>query len=741
MDTQPISFSNDEQAVLDHIPGGVLQCLADDTWTMLAVNRGFIDMFGYSREELSEWFGNRFIEMIVPVDREIMQRMAGQQIKKNGKAIVNCRVRCKDGAGKWVLNSIETSRDASGGERMFCVMLDVTESRNDREKLRLSLERHRIIMDQTADIIFEWDIRADTMFYSANWMRKFGYEPMTDAISLQLPQNQHVHPEDMPQLLELMKNAREGIPYSSIEIRIQDAEERYIWCRVRITDQYDENGKPLKTVGVITDIDREKRLVDDLRRRAERDALTGLYNREETERQIKHCLERYPEDICALLMIDIDNFKQINDGQGHLFGDAVLTELAAGMKKLTRRTDTVGRIGGDEFTIFLNNLPSKEVAQDKAGKLLDMFTHLFEGEKSLTEVTCSIGAAIYPDDGTDFQSLYHSADLALYRAKSQGKNQYVLFDPRDAVPINQIGYSSIGASIDSDQRTAGLQGDLVSYVFQILYDTADMECAIQLILEIVGKRFDVSRAYIFENSSDGKYCDNTYEWCNEGIAPEKDNLQHYPYEDVTGYKDLFKDNAIFYCRDVRSLTPAQAALFEGQGICSTLQCAIRENNQFRGFVGFDECTGMRMWTKEEIGILSLISQMLTIFLEKKHVMERDRQMTLQLNTILDMQDAYIYAVDQTNYELLYLNHKTKELDASARVGMPCYRAFFSRESPCETCPLKGAKEIYNPQYDVWTSVQVSPIKWGDYCAYLLSCYDITAYKRMQKDKTAETPED
>ena len=268
-----------------------------------------------------------------------------------------------------------------------------------------------------------------------------------------------------------------------------------------------------------------------------------------------------------------------------------------------------------------------------------------------------------------------------------------------------------------------------------------MECAIQLILEIVGKRFDVSRAYIFENSSDGKYCDNTYEWCNEGIAPEKDNLQHYPYEDVTGYKDLFKDNAIFYCRDVRSLTPAQAALFEGQGICSTLQCAIRENNQFRGFVGFDECTGMRMWTKEEIGILSLISQMLTIFLEKKHVMERDRQMTLQLNTILDMQDAYIYAVDQTNYELLYLNHKTKELDASARVGMPCYRAFFSRESPCETCPLKGAKEIYNPQYDVWTSVQVSPIKWGDYCAYLLSCYDITAYKRMQKDKTAETPED
>ena len=83
---------------------------------------------------------------------------------------------------------------------------------------------------------------------------------------------------------------------------------------------------------------------------------------------------------------------------------------------------------------------------------------------------------------------------------------------------------------------------------------------------------------------------------------------------------------------------------------------------FRGFVGFDECTGVRMWTKEEVGMLSLISQLLTTFLQKKRSIDRERQMTIRLNTILDVQDAYIYVIEDGSYRLLYLNHKTRVLD-------------------------------------------------------------------------------
>ncbi len=98
-------------------------------------------------------------------------------------------------------------------------------------------------------------------------------------------------------------------------------------------------------------------MIENLRRRAERDALTGLYNRAETQKQIKNYLEQKPDEYSALFMIDTDNFKLVNDKGGHLFGDAVLSEIAAGMKKIVRKSDVVGRIGGDEFTILSRIFP------------------------------------------------------------------------------------------------------------------------------------------------------------------------------------------------------------------------------------------------------------------------------------------------------------------------------------------------------------------------------------------------
>lgn len=731
MKTERETQSHEYQTFLDYIPSGVLQCLNDAFYTMLKVNQGFIKLFGYSREEIKELFQDQFISMIHPDDRQSVWEAVSCQPAVGEKITLQYRVRCKNGDYKWVVDNTQMSHDEEGGERIFCVLTDISDFREAREELRLTMERHQIILDHTTDIIFEWNLPDDIMSYSSNWKKKFGYAPFYQGLGKDEAVFSHIHPEDIPSLRDTMMSIKNGAPFEQIEIRIQHAEGIYIWCRIQATIIRDNCGKPVRAVGIIADIDKEKNMIDELRRRAERDALTGLFNREETERQIFRYLEEQPEKICALYMIDTDNFKQVNDSQGHLFGDAVLTELAAGMKKLTRQTDVVGRIGGDEFTIFLKDIPSREVAAQKAEQLLSMFRGLFRDDRQMFQISCSIGVSIYPEDGLDFQTLYRSADQALYQAKSQGKNQYVIFDSHKALPVSHGGYSSLGAAIDSDSHTAGMPENLVNYVFQVLYDTRDINNAIQLILEIIGKRFDVSRAYIFENSEDGKFCDNTYEWCNEGIIPQKDNLQHYSYEGLQGYDELFKEDAVFYCRDIRALKPAQTALFQEQGIRSTLQCAICDEGRFCGFVGFDECTGLRMWTKEEISTLSLVSQLLTTFLLKRRATERDEKMSLQLNVILDTQDAYVYAIEQGSYRLLYLNHKTRELDDSVKTGMTCHQAFFGRETPCEPCPLcDGTGEIYNPQYGVWTKVRVSPMKWGTVDAYLLSCFDITEYKQI-----------
>ena len=188
-----------------------------------------------------------------------------------------------------------------------------------------------------------------------------------------------------------------------------------------------------------------------------------------------------------------------------------------------------------------------------------------------------------------------------------------------------------------------------------------------MALEIVGKQFDVSRAYVFENTSDGLFTSNTFEWCNDGISPEIDNLQNLSFKEYGDYEKLFGEDSIFYCRDIHTLKPEQAEVFAEQGIHSTLQCAFWDEDTFRGFVGFDECTGLRLWTQEEVATLSLISQILSVFLLQKKMKRQDQKLH-QYRTVLNCLDKCICIVHRENSLLLYSNKKFKDLYPECEIG-------------------------------------------------------------------------
>ncbi|MCD7992440.1 MAG: GGDEF domain-containing protein [Clostridia bacterium] len=425
-----------------------------------------------------------------------------------------------------------------------------------------------------------------------------------------------MNPDDFERAFKMAKELKRSGDNVVLEARAytRTGEER-LWtvtlCYISGEDSWD--GIPsIYSVGL--DVTEDRKKIEALRHQAEKDALTGIYNHAETERQIEKYLMDSPDDMGALFMIDTDNFKQINDTQGHMIGDVVLTEIASGMKKLMRESDVVGRIGGDEFMVFMKNITRPEDAEKKAGELLHLFRHLFESEKSSIKVSCSTGIAIYPRDGDAFKEIYKSADKALYRAKSKGKNNYVIYDGETAEDLEGSGLSSIGTAIDSERHYAEGSDNLARYVFRNLYQTRDFDRTVNMILEIVGKQFDVSRAYIFENTDDGQYGSNTYEWCNEGITSQIGRLKNVNYKECGDYQTLFDENMIFYCRDIHKLKPEHETLFSSQDICSTLQCAFEWDSVFAGFVGFDECTGLRLWTQEEVSTLLLVSQILSMFL-------------------------------------------------------------------------------------------------------------------------------
>lgn len=731
----------DLQILSDNIPGGMFSCRFDEKLTLLQMNKGFLSMLGYTQQDIEEKFQNSFWEMIEQRDREVTLAEVQRQMALGPDKELEYRMTCKDGRTIWVLDKGHLLRDEEGNQYFCCVLVDVTRSKELEEKLRLSLERHQIIMDQTTDILFEWDIQADTMIFSGNWEKKFGCPPVTQHVSRLFWQAPYILPEDQPLFTKLLSRIRGGEHYAEEEIRILNGKQNAVWCRIRITGLTDKTGRAVRAVGAILDIDAEKKKAQSLMERAQRDMLTKLYNKGSSQEYIQAVLaSNVPGKMAALMIIDLDNFKHMNDTMGHLFGDALLSEVAHSIQKQFRSEDIVGRVGGDEFLVFLGQIPNTALAEQKAVQVMKAIGEMAVQELTEVELSCSIGIAVYPECGQTYHELFQRADQALYRAKNQGKGRYCIADAKllsEEFPVQPC--SAANTRIDSYEETeSNVELRLFEYVFRILYKSSNLDTAVNAILEVVGRQFDVSRVYIFEDEEDPDYCTNTYEWCNEGVRPEIGNLQHVLYANDLegGYQSNFNESGVFYCRDIDVLTPQQREILDPQGIKSMLQCAIYDKGQYKGFVGFDECRMNRYWTQEQVNTLVFIAEILSTFLLKLRAQDKAIQNAASLEAILDNQSSWVYVVRPETREMLYINRKTREWVPEAKLGNTCHKAFFHRDTPCDFCPIKDmdsehprcVRQVYNPFLQVWTSADACYIEWKGEQVVLLTCHDITDLK-------------
>ena len=730
------------------LPVGVLQCINDQWHTMTYVNEDFLTLFGYSREELRERFHDRFIDMIHPDDRQGACRRFLQQVAAGGVGEQEYRVIDRRGETVWVLSRCRVLMGPDGRERINCVLTDMTQVRQGQEALRLSMERYEIILDQTNDIIFEWDPKQDTLAFSPNWGKKFGYVPVSEHVLSQIRTASHLFPEDIGAFMDLAQKTAAGTPYGEAEVRIAKADGRYLWCRLRATTQFDSEGRPVKVVGVILDIDQEKRRTQELIHQAQRDPLTKLYSKNTAGDMIQRRLERRGEgESFALMIIDLDNFKKINDSKGHMFGDCVLAEAATRLDLLFggEPGGVVSRFGGDEFLVFLP-CPAEETAREWAARAMeDLRNVLADDLRDCGGLSCSIGVARCPEDGLDFRTLFQRGDQALYQAKQKGKDRAAFYEAATMGKIFGLEAQRVYAAdthIDSDDVPDFGMNGLVLQAFKLLYESQDVETAVNAILEMAGRKYNVSRVYIFEDSEDGTWCRNTFEWCAAGIQPEIDRLQHVIYAE--NYRGNFDERGIFYCPDVTVLPKEQYDVLGPQGIRSMLQCAVRDGGRFVGFVGFDDCVIQRMWTQGQIDALTFISELLSTFLLKKRAQDRALAAVRDLRMALDSQNSWIYVIDPETCELRYINAKTLRTVPDARLGMRCHEAFFHRDAPCSRCPARDIRrlrnqtlEIYNPVLKIWSLADASMIRWGEEDACLLSCQDVTRYHHGAGEEETE----
>ncbi|MDF2545323.1 MAG: hypothetical protein K0R93_221 [Anaerosolibacter sp.] len=292
--------------------------------------------------------------------------------------------------------------------------------------LKESEERYRLALEGTSDGIWVHDITKQDNFFFNRTKEILGYEE--DEIPNTIEGWQSIiHAEDIASTLEVRgKYLSRKIPSYEHEYRLRTKEGDYRWIASRGKAVWDDHGNPIRMVGSHKDITNQKRAEEKIHRLAYYDNLTELPNRVVFEESLSTSLEdsKKKGEMTALLYLDLDNFKMVNDTLGHIFGDLLLKNVGELLRRCLGEQGIVTRLGGDEFAILLPGITKKEDVIPVVNRVLAAFQNPWLLDDREFYITTSIGIAVYPLDGEDRHALLRNADTAMYSAKDFGKNNF-----------------------------------------------------------------------------------------------------------------------------------------------------------------------------------------------------------------------------------------------------------------------------------------------------------------------------
>jgi len=307
---------------------------------------------------------------------------------------------------------------------------DVTERLHSEEALRKSEERFQLLTRATNDAVWDLDLLKSEFWWSEEFDRLFGYKiPKNQTVKFEF-WGEQIHPEERERVIAHFKNTiASDAEYWLEEYSFRCADGRYVFVLDRGYIIRNASGKALRAIGTMMDITQRKQSEEIIRYQAVYDQLTGLPNRLLFNERLLAALTkaRNSQKMLAVMFLDLDKFKKINDTLGHAAGDRLLESFAARISDSLRSTDTVARWGGDEFTVLLPEIISLEDAVKMAQRIQENLKPVFKLEEQSLHVTSSIGIALYPEDGEEAETLVKNADAALYRAKERGRNNYQFY--------------------------------------------------------------------------------------------------------------------------------------------------------------------------------------------------------------------------------------------------------------------------------------------------------------------------
>jgi len=304
------------------------------------------------------------------------------------------------------------------------VSKDITAQKQKEEDLRQSEEKYKNIIDNIEDGYLEIDSDWNTLFFNNAWLNIIGYSQKEfAAINLR----RLVDAETAKQLSRIFKDIHEtGIPSRGVEFLLRRKDGGRINVEISSSLILDANEKHSGIRTLIRDITEPKKAVETIRRLAYHDSLTGLPNRLLFKDRLNMAINiaKRNKQYLAVMMLDLDKFKDVNDTLGHHIGDRLLQDVGERLSVSLRKGDTIARMGGDEFLILLPEIKKIENSTMLARKVVDAFQNPFVIDGHKINITTSVGIAIYPENSEDADTLVKNADIAMYKAKDLGRNNY-----------------------------------------------------------------------------------------------------------------------------------------------------------------------------------------------------------------------------------------------------------------------------------------------------------------------------
>jgi len=623
--------------LMTNIPGGICVFEYENGRMKISyANEEFFVLNGFTSEYfymLGDMDISRFIkEEEYPLFKEALEG----SLSDSSSFEFEYQVNRMDGIEVWVSMKAKVFRYHDENPVFYSVIWDTTRRKQIENELFFQSERYKAIEENTDDVPFDYVLNTDTLILSKDIFTHEGIVRKIYNFYRDIDVTDIIHPDQKEMFKELINKARNGKSVGDFEFLGKFREDgEYHWYTMRHATVPDEKGNSVRIVGRVNNCDEEKKAQFELEQRLMHDDMTGLYNKTACEKIVSELLNENKKS--AMLVIDIDNFKLINDNFGHTFGDTVIQNFAAGISSAVWDGVIVGRVGGDEFLIFIPDSEESD-AEETAQHICTLMKESYVGgQLELPDsVGCSIGISYSSDSNSDFHALFDQADLAMYYSKAEGKNRWTEYNENMlAAAADIMNMRDDTAEMVQTSRNKVYDSDFVTYTFSLLSHSRDIDASINVLLERIGKQFNISFVAVLEDIANDGFMHFTNIWHFEDGIQSLDAIPPLHAKNTRYIAPKAPTSSMYIIDDTLNMKKDKKV---GELLHSTYKCnsfaGVRfpESNQVDGCLFFSDCTDVHEWSEFELGTFSELSRVISVFVAVRRERIRSREQIEKLST-------------------------------------------------------------------------------------------------------------